>query len=469
VAPCRDAAEREIFILPALAIAEDIHRPTIEAAVAWDWTTFADYMSVVDRLPKGVNFGANVGHGALRSYVLGDRAYEPGAATDDDIAAMARELEAALGAGALGFSSMLPGASLFTYYGDTPPREQDPRIVCGLAGPAEVDALARVLAAHGRGAIQLGGSHWDDAVELSTTSGLPVQFIFGNGPPSPDLTLDSFTEASARGARMVASVSCRPQTSTIGFRARLPFDRLPGWAELRSRPLEAQRAALTDPNRRAALLHEARHGDYGIAHGLAARAPDWEKLSILDHPLPPFDTVAARASAQGEDPLELFVDLSLDTDFHQLFSSPQTWDHPRDAWLELLRHPSSVISQADSGAHVAQACDWVTPTWFLAYWVRQEEEFTWEEGVRMLTSDPAAVWGGLGGRGLLAIGAPADLNVFDPATVSPDVPDADTGLPAGGKRLTCEPIGMVATVVGGQVTIREGAHTGALPGTTLTP
>src|SRR5262249_8702927 len=111
--------------------------------------------------------------------------------------------------------------------------------------------------------------------------------------------------------------------------------------------------------------------------------------------------------------------------------------------------------------------DFMSPTYFLAYWVRQEQEFTWEQAVRMFTFDPASVWGGLGGRGLVREGGVADLNVFDPATVGPEVPDADDGLPAGGKRLTCRPIGMRATIVNGEVVLRDGEHTGALPGRVL--
>ena len=469
VAPCRDERDRENFIMPALEVAEDIHRPTIEAGVSWEWESFADYMEVIARLPKGVNFGANVAHGTLRSYVMGERAYERNEATEDDISAMCRELETAIAAGALGFTSMLPGASLFIYYGDVDPHEQDPRIVCGLATPQEVDAITHVLSKRSRGAIQLGGSYWNDAVRLSARTGLPVQFVYGNGAPSPDLTLRHFDAAAAQGARMIPSVSGRPQTSVIGFRARLPFDGLPLWKELRARPLAEQRAALVDPLRRAQLVDAARNSQYPPVHGLAARQPEWDKLAIVDRPLGPFVTVGERASELGQDPYRVFLDLCLESDFHQLFSQPVTWDHPRETWLELLRHPRSVISQADTGAHTAQAADWVMPTWFLGYWVRQEQEFTWEQGVRMFTSDPAAVWGGLDGRGVLRQGAPADLNVFDPETISPAVPDADDCLPGGGKRLTCEVIGMHATVVGGEITFRDGECTGALPGTVLKP
>jgi N-acyl-D-aspartate/D-glutamate deacylase len=306
-------------------------------------------------------------------------------------------------------------------------------------------------------------------VQLATRTRLPVHFVFGNGPPDPDFTLAHFTDASARGARMVAAVSARPQTSVMGFRARLPFDGLPQWDELRRRPLAEQRAALLDPERRAQLFEIARTGPYPLVHGLAARPPDWAKMAIVDAPVPPYDTVAERAAALGRDPLDVLVDLSLASDFHQLFAQPATYDHDRATWIERLRHPQAVVSQNDTGAHVAQAVDWVMPTWLLAYWVRQEQEFTWEEGVRMITALPAASWGGLGGRGLLREGAPADLNVFDPATVSPAVPDADDGLPGGGRRITCGAEGMVVTVVNGRVTFRDSQPTGELPGELLRP
>ena len=301
VAPCHDDNEREVFILPALEIAEDIHRPTLEAAVRWDWESFADYLATIARLPKGVNFGAIVGHGALRSYVLGERAFDPAGASEEEEEAICRELDSGLRAGALGFSSMLPGSSLFSYYGDNVDvHDMDPRIVCGLASRREIDGITRVLGDFGRGAVQLGGAHWDDAVELSAASGLPVQYVFGTGPPKPELTLESFVDAARTGARMIASVSCRPQTSIVGFRARLPFDRLPLWNQLRARPLAEQRVALRNPERRAELLDVARKGPYPRVHGLGARPPDWDTMSILDRPLPPFDSVAQRAAARGQ-------------------------------------------------------------------------------------------------------------------------------------------------------------------------
>jgi N-acyl-D-aspartate/D-glutamate deacylase len=68
---------------------------------------------------------------------------------------------------------------------------------------------------------------------------------------------------------------------------------------------------------------------------------------------------------------------------------------------------------------------------------------------------------------LLAEGRAADLVVFDPATVAPDLPHAATDLPAGATRLTQKAVGIDATVVNGQVLLRDGVHTGRLPGALL--
>ena len=476
LAPCRDEQQREIFVTPAMAVAEDVPRPTVDAAVPWEWETFPEYLEYVSRRPKGTNYAAQVGHGALRAYAMGERVFAEDPASDDDIAEMCRQLESALCAGAIGFTTMLETSMFLEPFQGTDYdiREVDPRVICGLASRQEFDALADVLARTGRGAIQMYGT-WDYAVEISARTGALIQFPYGVIPPHrigprlgrPDFCLQDYDEAAERGAQIVAQIPHRPQTSIIGFRAKLPFDRLPVWSALRSRPLEEQRAALTDPVRRHQLLDIARNGQYPARAGMVALAPNWERLQILDRRLPPYRTVGQVAAETGQDPLELFVDLSLESDFHRLFADPLTYNPDRATWLEMFRHPRTVLSLADTGAHTGQGADWVAPTYFLGYWVREEREFTWEQGVRMFTFDPASVWGGLGGRGLVREGFVADLNVFDPETISPEIPAADNGLPAGGLRLTCDAIGVKATIVNGQVIYLDGEYTGAEPGRLL--
>ena len=93
----------------------------MDAAIRWDWTTFRDYMNVVDKLPKTINYAANIGHSALRTYVMGERAFEQ-QATADDMGAMEHELLDALDAGAIGFTSSRSTAHRLPRAGQPPRR-----------------------------------------------------------------------------------------------------------------------------------------------------------------------------------------------------------------------------------------------------------------------------------------------------------------------------------------------------------
>jgi N-acyl-D-amino-acid deacylase len=485
VAPCHDAEERDLFVMRALAIAEDIAPDVVNAAVDWDrWETFPEYLDYLRTLPKGINFGAQVGHGALRTYVMGERAFEPQGATDDDIKAMAQELERSMRAGAIGFSSIRTGLDLTAEQA----RKADPRVVNNQASTAEMRALGEVLARVDLGALQMpvGADRrmWDEeAIPMSIQTGRAIQVVYGLQPLPGDEGLPSvfgvqpeawlkahhFEEANAQGAQLVGAIGPRTFATLLGFRVHTPWDDYPMWKELRERPYEEQRAALSDPDRRAQLAEISKRPPSKEWMAASPRMPVWDQIGIMDRTLPPYPTVAEVAAARGVDPFDLFVDLSLESDFHQLFWQPISALHTRDNWLAMLKDPNLALGLADTGAHTAQSLDWNAPTYLLGYWVREDQGLTWEEGVRMLTGRLADVWQGLGDRGYVQEGKVADLAIFDPETIAPAIPDADTGLPSGAKRLTCEAIGVKATVVGGEILFRDGEHTGAYPGRLLEP
>ena len=137
-----------------------------------------------------------------------------------------------------------------------------------------------------------------------------------------------------------------------------------------------------------------------------------------------------------------------------------------DHVLEMMKHPRSVITFSDSGAHVSQIMDSSLQTHLLSYWVREREAMSLEEAVRQLSFVPASQWG-LTGRGLLREGWNADVVIFDPKTVAPQVPTLTYDLPAGARRLKQKADGFLATVVNGEVVLRNNEHTGALPGQLL--
>jgi N-acyl-D-aspartate/D-glutamate deacylase len=138
----------------------------------------------------------------------------------------------------------------------------------------------------------------------------------------------------------------------------------------------------------------------------------------------------------------------------------------QDIALDLMKLPRAVVTFSDSGAHVSQLMDSSLQTHLLAHWVREKQAFTLEAAVRMLTLVPATQWG-FHDRGLIREGMAADLMVFDPDTIAAEMPEVVDDLPAGARRLIQRTRGMAATVVNGEVLLRDGKHTGALPGQLL--
>jgi N-acyl-D-aspartate/D-glutamate deacylase len=132
----------------------------------------------------------------------------------------------------------------------------------------------------------------------------------------------------------------------------------------------------------------------------------------------------------------------------------------------MMRHPRSVVTFSDSGAHVSQIMDSSLQSHMLSYWVREKQALTLEQAIRMLTFVPASHWG-LTGRGLLREGMAADVIVFDADKIGPMLPHVDHDLPAGARRLKQKAAGMHATIVNGELLLRNNEHTGALPGRLL--
>src|SRR5260370_19320785 len=102
LAPC--AKEDRHLVIRNLERAEDVAGEAMEAGIDWRWTTFPEFLDTLDSLPKGINYSGYIGHSALRTYVMGERAFEH-AASEADLAAMERELRNALMAGAIGFTT----------------------------------------------------------------------------------------------------------------------------------------------------------------------------------------------------------------------------------------------------------------------------------------------------------------------------------------------------------------------------
>jgi N-acyl-D-amino-acid deacylase len=465
LAPVR--ADAHELVVRNLERAEDIDPAALATGIEWSWETFAEYLDAVDRIPKGIHYAANVGHSALRTYVMGERAFTE-RATDDDLGAMERELADALRAGAIGFT---------TSRSEHHETSDDRPVASRIADWEELVRLVSVMSVAGVGMLEGGAegvlaadpdvrAHAVDRVlHLAADTGVPItNGIIATDPGGREM-LHLIDRVAAAGGRMIGQSHCRGIHVLLSFRTRLPFDLLPEWQPVRALPLDEQRRALADPETRARLADAAMRGDYTRWRGIGAmpRTPDFDGIRVYEHGLPPNPTVAEVAAARGVSPAAAMIDLALESDFRVLFIQPSLYPQSEPVLLDVMRHPRTVMTFSDSGAHLGQISDASIHTHLLGHWVRQRGEFTLEEAVRMLTLAPAMAWG-FADRGLLREGMLADLNVFDPDTVGPAVPEVVTDLPGGGPRLSQRSEGFKATVVAGTTTILDGEPTGATPG-----
>ena len=467
LAPCRIGEEH--LVVRNLERAEDISPEAMQAGIEWSWETYAEYLDAVARWPKGINYAGYVGHSALRTYAMGERAFsEP--ATAEDLAVMKQELADALAAGAMGFTTSR------TRNHETADRRP---VASRVAGWDEVQALVRVMGDLGGGIFEIAGEdtgrdpdlrrdYLGRLRDLAVETGVPVTWGMFSSRMAPDFWrpyFDLLEETARAGGRMFAQVHSRALSVLLSFETRLPFDRLPEWRELRQRPLDDQRAALRNPDVRKRLVAAANAAEYGRGVGAEGRRPDYDWIFLMEDPTGPHRSLSELARQRGLDPVEAMIQLAVERDLRCFFVQP-LFNENLDDVLEMMRHPRSVVTFSDSGAHVSQIMDSSLQTHVLAYWVRQRRAFSLEEGVRMLTLEPASAWG-LHDRGLLREGLAADVIVFDPDRVAPLMPEVVNDLPAGARRLRQKATGFGASIVNGQVVLRDGEHTGALPGLVL--
>jgi N-acyl-D-amino-acid deacylase len=454
VAPVRPG--RQDLVVRNLERAEDMPSEALAAGIHWTWETFPQYLDAVDARPKGINYSGYVGHSAIRTWAMGDRAFEE-PATQEDLAVMETVLRQALGAGAVGLS---------TTRNDAHATSDDRPVASRLASWDEVCRLVAVVGEVGalfeltRERLALDDDEHDSGArlrDLAAASGATV--TFGAMRLEALELIDSINQS---GGRAFGQCHSRGIMGLATFEGELPFDQLPIWRDVRSLDREAQRRALMDPTIRNRLIEIGTRGSYPETRGAEHPPPDFESMLLYDSPLPPYRTVAEVARERGVDPVEAIIDIALESDFHQLFMQPLV-PVTEPNLLTMLRHPECVMTFSDSGAHVSQISDCSLSTYLLAYWVRERREFSLPEAVQMITSVPAKKWG-FARRGLLREGFIADLNVFDPDTIMPNLPSISFDLPADAKRFYQTAEGFRATIVAGTPTLESGEHTGALPG-----
>ena len=473
LAPCKPA-DRDWYAR-CLSAVEDIPTEAMAAGIEWTWETFPEYLATVERLPKAINYGMYIGHSALRMYVMGKRALSE-KATGEDMSRMAAAVQEALRAGAMGFSSSR--ASTHVTPDDTP-------VASRIAEWEEIDRIIGAMAELDAGIFQVGpdiGSgprhraFLDRLRQLALQSKRPVMFGVlatkqGDDPLGGAYQTKYIDDTVAAGGRMFGQGTTKSINAIFSLKSYLPFDVLPGWRELRALPMAEQKRRLADPAvRRELVAAEAKMKprDNVVQGGGAAttdpRKPDYANLFAMKDVDWDDPTVAELAQARGQHPVEVMIDLSLAND-DQVYIQPIVNESPDDV-LGILKHPRTLATFSDSGAHVCQEMGSSLQTHLLSYWVRKRGAFTLEQAVKRLTHDNAVAWE-LKGRGLVREGYKADLVLFEENGIRPAMPTVEKDLPGGARRLVQKAEGIKATLVNGAVAFEDGESTGTYFGHVL--
>jgi len=461
-------AERHAWLISLMEGVEDIPGTALAEGIRWEWESFPEYLEAIERQPHALDVAAQVPHGALRAYVMGERGADHSEAPSaEEIAAMARLVREALEAGALGFTTSRTRNHRSRDGAPTPSLS---------AGPDELLGIARGLGEAGCGVMEIVSDFVDGAAEFALlrrmveVSGRPMSISVAQHDLAPDAwrsLLGRIAAANEAGLPMRAQVPPRAIGLLLGLQATLnPFSGHPSFRALAELPLAEQVARLREPELRRRILAEE------APAGLAFLLARFERMFLLGDP-PDYEpdaeqSVAAKAKRGGVPAAELAYELLLEDEGRTLLYLPflNYTDFNLDVSREMLLDPNSVPGLGDAGAHCGMICDGSFPTFLLSHWGRDRkrgEGLPLEWLVKRQTADTAALVG-LADRGTIAPGLRADLNLINWDTLALRPPEMVFDLPAGGKRLVQRVRGYRATLVAGEITFEDGEATGALPG-----
>jgi N-acyl-D-amino-acid deacylase len=467
------APDRHDWLIGLMEGVEGIPGASLREAIRWDWQSVAEYLDAIERIPRAIDVAAQIPHGAVRAYVMGERGAANEPATDDDIARMAELVTEGVAAGAVGVSvnrlelhKSVDGREVPGTFA----AEEEIVALVHAARAASPDAVFTTILPGAAGADRVV---WDREVDwlsrVSRETGLVVTFPFGGSSTTPWRDkLARIERENANGARIVAQVGSHGQGLFCGLRTSHPFRGRPSYDALEHLPVAERAARMAEPAVRAAIITERPAPGIPRLRDLMLAAP---QSVFPGHPVPvyepdPSTSLAGQSKTLGRDPEELLYDWTIAEDgnalVHFFFGG---YPGNLDVSAELLPHPACVLGLGDGGAHVDLICDAGYPSFLLSYWVRERARGTLalETAVKILTSEPAAMYG-LRDRGVVAPGYNADLNIIDPPAIAPGPIDVVHDLPAGAKRVLQRADGFVATIVHGEVVQRDGVDTGARPG-----
>jgi N-acyl-D-amino-acid deacylase len=467
---------QQAYLIQLMEGVEDIPGSALADGIEWEWETFSEYLDAIEKRPHAIDFAAQVPHGPVRTYVMGDRGARNEKATPDDIEAMAEIVKDGLEAGALGFSTSRTMLH----------RAKDGELVPGTsASEDELLGIGRMLGEVGHGVFQIASDLLPPEDELrwmrklTRETGRPISFACQQNSKVPTQWREMLEECEREaklGGQITPQVAQRPVGLLLGFETSIhPFIFFQGYQAIASLPVEERAQRLADPLVRASILDNPPDMSHYksvvaiVARGFKQQFPLCSGPgSSLDYEPLPDKSIASIAEREGRTPHEVAYDIMLEGGGKGLIYLPllDYTDGSHDNMREMMMHPLSVFGLSDGGAHCGMVSDASIPTYLLTHWVRDRtrgERIPIEQVVSKQTKGTAEFFG-IQDRGVLAPGMKADVNVIDLEALEIHPPEVVYDLPADSRRIVQRVDGYCWTICSGEVIYEGGKPTGALPG-----
>ena len=484
--------ERE-WVMDLMDAVEDIPASAMAAGITWEWETFPEYLDAIEKQPRVMDFATQVPHCSLRTYVMGDRGALDVEPSEEELSHMTRLVREGIEAGALGFSTSRAMVH----------RTKEGELIPGtFAKFPELAAIAQGIEQAGGGVFELAGGFTDESewiVDLLGRQGITFTPLMGQGSKDPEQfrrSLQVVSEANAAGSRIFPQVSGHGTGLMMNLEGSVhPFMLKQAYKELvADLPIAERVEKMRDPEiRRQILASETETAEDGGGRNaggsdhpflvdetpgsllpglLALIRSDADRVFILGDP-PDFEpdeskSVGAYARAHGVSEEEAYYDiLTAGKGDEILWYNLSGYSYGNlEPQREMLTHPLTRNGLSDAGAHVGALCDAHMPTWNLSFWGRDRtrgETIPLETIVFKQTGANADLYG-LRDRGMLKPGLRADLNVIDFERLQTPAARMVYDLPENAKRFMQRPVGYVATICAGEVTVENDELTEALPG-----
>ena len=455
---------------------EAVPMKTMQAGMTWDWQTFEEFLGSIDRTSKGVNVMSFVPLAPIYGYVVGIDEAKARPSTDEELDAMCALLVEGMRVGGCGFSAQIAGleGNVQLDFDGTP-------MVTDLMSERDLRGFSKAMGSLGRGVAQLTAP-LERAEFVARESGRPVIWNamladgalnqHGGQQISHRDAINKVRELNEQdGVRVFAQALTTNFASEFTLEDYNLSDAIPVWREALVGTIPEKIVKLADPVRRAEMkeIHEARGGlfasGYVLAdikvHWVSSDAPDAARLKDEYEGY----TIGEIAAREGKHPIDAMLDVAVAGDLKVGFATPLL-ETPPESMAEVANSSMALPGVSDGGAHTKFVTTGRYPTELLGHWVRDFEIMSLEQAHWRLSAYPAMA-AGLKDRGHIAEGLPADIIIYDPATVDSDPAERLWDYPAGEWRLVQKARGYHHIMVNGTVTFNDGECTGETPGKLL--